>query len=68
MAEVGVVMERTPAGKMMMWGETLEELVEGVHKKTPGTSQMITGQLKVDMVGIPSYCIASKYSETCILL
>jgi hypothetical protein len=60
MAVVEVVMQTTPAGKVMRWGETLEEVEEGVRKKTLGTSQMITGQLQVDMVGIPTELHASK--------
>jgi hypothetical protein len=52
MAVVEAVMQMTPAGKVMRWGETPEELVEVVCEKTPGTSQMITGQLQADMVRI----------------
>jgi len=50
-AVVEVVMQMTLEGEGMRWGEALEERVS---KKSLATSQMTTGQLLVDMVGIPA--------------
>jgi hypothetical protein len=42
-----VVMQMTPIGEWMMWGEALKE---GASKKSLTTSPMTTGQLQVDRV------------------